>query len=250
MKAHKSGPPLNTGNQTGRRMSVKTAWRARQVLLMALLASLAGALQTYAASLTSPIQVAYQFVHDSSGTHPGPTSTILLGFNQGDEAYLYAMNAKHSLAYHGRRSYANGNMSLSFGAADFKVDARFALRLNDEQVTMPFQVLSSGPGQSFWKKSSLSIESGIFAVYGAARADDALGIPSKEAVKHALAYAQPGRKWKAGGQERRRRALAGGIFSVGPPTFTRESFRLPTRAHPAKAATPTRSNKSTSKREG
>jgi len=75
--------------------------RTGQILAMAALTALACAHLTYAASITSPIQVAYQFVHDSSGTHPGPTSKILLGFNQGDEAYLYAVSAKHSLAYHG-----------------------------------------------------------------------------------------------------------------------------------------------------
>ncbi len=225
-------------------MSGKTARRAGQILFMALLASLVGALQTYAASTTSPIQVAYQFVRDSSGTHPDPTSTILLGFNPGDEAYLYAMSAKHALAYHGRWSYANGEMSLTFGAADFKVDARFALRLTDEQVTMPFQVLSSGPGQSYWQKSSFPLESGIFAVYRAARADDALGISATEAVKRALAYAQSRVQVEASGPR------AAGIFWVGLPSFTRRSFRLPRRVLPAKAATPTRSNKSTPKREG
>ncbi|MGA2078174.1 MAG: hypothetical protein ABSH52_32185 [Terriglobia bacterium] len=190
MKAHEPWAPGSRFRQTGRHVPGKRERRTGQILAMAALTALACAHLTYAASITSPIQVAYQFVHDSSGTHPGPTSKILLGFNQGDEAYLYAVSAKHSLAYHGRWSYANGQMSLSFGAADFKVDARFALRLTDEQVTMPFQVLSSGAGQSYWQMSSLPIESGIYAVYGAARADEALGISAKEAVKRAFAYAQ------------------------------------------------------------
>lgn len=213
MKAHNPWPPFSTCLQSGRRMPGIGAWRAGQILIMALLASLVGVLPTDAASPTSPLQVAYQFIHDSSGTHPGPTSTILLGFNEGDEAYLYAVSAKHSLAYHGRWSYANSQMSLSFGAADFKVDARFALRLTDEQVTMPFQVLSGGPGQSFWKKSSLSLESGIFAVYGAARADDALGISAKEAVKRALAYAQSRAQVEASGPRAAAARPGGGNLS-------------------------------------
>ncbi len=140
--------------------------------------------------VASPTQVVYKFERDSSGKHPGPTSTILLGFEGNGQAYIYAFSAKSTLAYHGQWSYSSGQMSLAFNASDLKFNVRFPMRLSDTQVTMPFQVLSEGKGQSYWQASWLPLESGIFAVYLAARADDSLGVTGPDAVKRAVAYAQ------------------------------------------------------------
>jgi hypothetical protein len=177
-------------NRAMRQRPRPRAWHRALLPLLAALASWFCGECANAAEIASPIQVVYQFINDSSGAHPGPTSTIILGFSPGNEAYLYAMSAKHSTAYHGRWSYTNGNMSIQFTSTDFNVDAHFALNLAEPQVTMPFQVLSGEPGQSRWQMNGVGIENGIFAVYRAARADDALGISKADAVKRAFAYAQ------------------------------------------------------------
>lgn len=137
----------------------------------------------------TPVDAVYQFVKESGGTTPKGKSVVLLGFEPGGGAFLYATQPGERLAFHGSWSYSGGNLKLAFTSEGLKVDANFPLRLSDARVTMPFQVFAGKPGTSDWTRVPLSVETGLFAVYDAALADDSLAMAPAQAADRARTYA-------------------------------------------------------------
>jgi len=140
--------------------------------------------------LRFPTQVIFEFIKESGGTHPSNGAKILLGFDPGGEAYLYALKPGEYVAYHGRWSYQDGHMALNFASSSLTVDARFPLDLAAGRVTLPFQIFAGTPGTSQWRTAPLPVTRGIYATYYAALTDKDHGLPHQEAVRHAFEYAK------------------------------------------------------------
>jgi hypothetical protein len=127
----------------------------------------------------------YYLVEDSSGTEPATGSQVTLLFEPGGRAVFYAVSATENLAHHGTWTYQSGKLALKFTAEDFKPDASLALSLGDESVTMPFQVFSTDPGTSSWRRGRLSLVSEVIAVFGAAASDQDVTVTPDAAVEEA-----------------------------------------------------------------
>ena len=113
-----------------------------------------------ASSATQPVpqaasaieKVVYFLMGDSTGTTTGSGTQIMLLFEPGGRATLFATSASEKLGHHGTWQYEDGQLSIKFTAEDFKPDATFALNLDDTTVTMPFLVFDTGTGTSTWKR--------------------------------------------------------------------------------------------------
>jgi hypothetical protein len=150
----------------------------------------AGGAQGDFAGASHPAQVLYQFAQESDGKKAKQGAKILLSFNPNGEAYLYATRPNSQVAYRGNWFYSNGQMTLKFASPSFNADAHFALDLNAQGVTLPFQVLTDKPGTSQWIAESMSLFQGIYAAYFAAQHDEQQRRPDADAVKQAFEYAK------------------------------------------------------------
>jgi hypothetical protein len=135
-------------------------------------------------------QAVYFLEGDSTGTKPTAGTTILLLFEPGGRAVLYATSESDRLGHHGTWRYEGGQLSLKFTAEDFKPDATFGLKLDDTTVQMPFAVFDTIPGTSTWKRGSLSLVTKTNIVFRADATDPDSTLSPDEAVAETLAVAQ------------------------------------------------------------
>jgi hypothetical protein len=135
-------------------------------------------------------QVVYFLEGDSTGTTPTAGTTILLMFEPGGRAVLYATSESEKLGHHGTWRYDGGQLSLKFTAEDFKPDATFGLNLADTTVTMPFLVFDTGQGTSTWKRGSLSLVTKTNIVFHADAMDPDSTLSPDEAIDEAVTVAQ------------------------------------------------------------
>lgn len=172
-------------------------------------------------SPTSPAQLVYSFVRDSGGGTPKTGAQILLGFEPGGSAYIYAVDTTEyppsTLAYHGEWSYDGRTMKLRFANSDLSVNATFSLSLSASSLTLPFQLMSSKTGSSTWQRLAMTPSEAVFADYDAAIADTTLALSPADALARAYKYAE---------------AWVGQSFD--PP----RAADMATRPHSAKAACP------------
>jgi hypothetical protein len=170
-------------------------------------------------------QVVYFLVTDSSGTKPTEGTNVMLLFEPGGRAILYATSPADALSHHGTWTYNSGSLALTFTAVDFAPEATFALGLTDDTVSMPFQVFSMDAGTSTWRRGALSIVSMAQAIFGAAVADpDIVNPRADEAVDEAY------RAVKAladSGYALRDDIATDGIATSGGPGVTLAAWHLP-----------------------
>ena len=139
---------------------------------------------------TAVQHVVYFLEGDSTGTKPASGTQILLMFEPGGRAVLYATSASDRLGHHGTWRYEGGQLSLEFTAEDFKPAATFGLNLADTTVQMPFAVFDTGPGTSTWKRGSLSLVTKTNLVFYAVAADPDSSLSPDQAIDEALTVAQ------------------------------------------------------------
>jgi hypothetical protein len=135
-------------------------------------------------------QVVYFLVGDSTGTTTGSGTQIILLFEPGGRATLFATSASEKLGHHGTWQYEDGQLSLAFTAEDFKPHATFALNLDDTTVTMPFLVFDTGSGTSTWKRGSLALVSKTTVVFQADAEDPDSTLTPDQAVDETVTVAQ------------------------------------------------------------
>ena len=122
----------------------------------------------------------YYLVTDSSGAKPTEGTTVMLLFEPGGRAVLYAISPTDALSHHGTWTYDSGSLALKFTAEDFAPDATFALGLSDDTVSMPFQVFRPDAGTSTWQRGALSIVSMAETIFGAEVTDPDIVNPTAD----------------------------------------------------------------------
>jgi hypothetical protein len=122
----------------------------------------------------------YYLVTDSSGAKPTEGTNVMLLFEPGGRAVLYAISPADALSHHGTWTYDSGSLALKFTADDFAPDATFALRLTDDTVSMLFQVFSPDAGTSTWHRGALSIVSMAQTIFGAEVTDPDIVNPTAD----------------------------------------------------------------------
>lgn len=131
-------------------------------------------------------QNVYYLATDSSGTKPTEGTKVMLLFEPGGRAVLYAVSPTDALGHHGTWTYASGTLAVKFAAEDFHPDASFVLDLTQDTVTMPFQVFSTDQGTSTWQRGALSLVSMAEAIFAASAVDqDIANLTADQAVDEA-----------------------------------------------------------------
>jgi hypothetical protein len=137
-----------------------------------------------AQAMSTPTAALYQFLREDSGRTLGDSGKVLLGFEPGGQAYIYLVAPSDRFAHHGRWSYnANHLITLEFSARNFAFKQQFPLELKRDSVLMPFQVFSTRPGLSWWRRLRAPLDVRLATSYDAAMADSALAM-TRDAAAH------------------------------------------------------------------
>jgi hypothetical protein len=118
---------------------------------------------------TTPEEVAYSFVKDSSGKTVGPGDAVSLLFAAQGVLWLLATSSGGDLSYQGTWAYRGDRLTIAIDSGGFDRHGSFGAHLGASTVTVPFQVFSASPGSSTWAEEAIDPITTAFSV---AIADD------------------------------------------------------------------------------
>lgn len=134
------------------------------LLILAPISTSAGVL-TRQNQVVSPIQNLYYHVSDDDGTKPIKDTDVILLFEPDGHSLIYVQSTSDQIAFCGTWAYNKGQLSLRFDSEEVRANATFALDLQQDEITMPFRIFSSGKGSSKWRRQSVVVEHAVRIVF-------------------------------------------------------------------------------------
>ena len=137
---------------------------------------------------TSPEQLTYSLVSDSSHKGPATASSINLLFAPDSVLWLLATSSGGDLSYQGTWSYAGGKLTVRIDSGGFDRRGTFDPDFGLAEVVIPFQVFSGPPGTSTWDQHAADPVIGSYMVAEAAAAATANGLSITSIIDDAASY--------------------------------------------------------------
>ncbi len=137
---------------------------------------------------TSPEQLTYSLVSDSSHKGPATASSINLLFAPDSVLWLLATSSGGDLSYQGTWSYAGGKLTVRIDSGGFDRRGTFDPDFGLAEVVIPFQVFSGPPGTSTWDQHAADPVIGSYMVAEADAAATANGLSITSIIDDAASY--------------------------------------------------------------
>ena len=141
-----------------------------------------------AAGFTSPEQLSYSLVSDSSHRGPATGSSVNLLFAPHGVLWLLATSGGGDLSYQGTWAYGGGELAVSIDSDGFDRHGRFDPDFGLAEVVIPFQVFSGSGGTSTWDQHVADPVLGSFMVAEADAAATTNGLSITSLIDDAASY--------------------------------------------------------------